>query len=206
MDLFDLSMVSVEVLPQELIPQAAELAADAFANSPLFNYIYLDCSPAQRKTELKWLFERNIELIHSKSPQVCFCGIDRSQGITTEFPTGRLCCFFMLADDEASHISLCAKLSAGLLWLPWRIGFSSLGRLLSVSDYTEACEEEIATSRTDATATAATTTTTAATTTVSATPSAAVSGLSTLPAAPTNGRFLRLARMVVSPLYQGRGK
>lgn len=200
MDLFDLNMVSVENLSQDLIPQAADLAADAFANSPLYNYIYLDCTPAQRRSELKWLFERNIELIHSKSPEVCFCGFDRSPGILSEFPHGRLCCFFMLADDAASSISLCAKLSAGLLWLPLRIGFASMGRLLAVSDYAEAVEEEIALDSATKSSIMANDASTTIPFTVTTTAS------SSLTSNPTDaGRFLRLARMVVAPVYQGRG-
>jgi hypothetical protein len=131
---FDLESVEVRSLPVEFIHDAAVLATAAFIDNPLFSYIY-GSDAEVRRFELEFLFERNIAILHERDPDVCYCGIDKS----TSPP--RLCCFFMLCDKETANISLYQKIASGILWIPFRVGFGALKRLIEVSDFADSLEE-----------------------------------------------------------------
>jgi hypothetical protein len=138
---FDLKSVEVRPLPSELIREAAVLAAAAFIDNPLYSYVY-GPDPESRRSELEFLFERNIG-VHYRNPEVCYCGIDKS------LSPPRMCCFFMLADKETSNISLCQKISSGVLWIPFRIGYGAFKRLLEIADYADSLEEAMVPAGTD---------------------------------------------------------
>jgi hypothetical protein len=134
---FDLENVQLTTLPVELIHEAAVLAASVFANTVGYTFIY-GGTEDMRRSELEWLFKRNISMIYERSPEACYCGMD-----TSAVPA-RLCCFFMLADEETSSISFCQKVMSGILWLPFRVNFATLQRLLEVAAYADKTEAEIA--------------------------------------------------------------
>jgi hypothetical protein len=131
---FDLKSVEIKTLPAEWIHDAAVVATAAFINNPMLSYIY-GPDPEVRRFELEFLFERNITLLHERNPEVCYCGIDNSAS------PPRLCCFFMLCDKDTGHISLWEKLTSGLLWVPFRVGFGPVKRLIEVANHADHVEE-----------------------------------------------------------------
>jgi hypothetical protein len=47
----------------------------------------------------------------------------------------------MLCDKETANISLYQKIASGILWIPFRVGFGALKRLIEVSDFADSLEE-----------------------------------------------------------------
>lgn len=130
---FDLDKVVLQTLPAEFLHEAAVLAAKSFRNTACYEYIYPGDADF-RQQELEFLFERNIGLIYNRNPGTCYCGMDNSVN------PPRLCCFFMLYNHETSMITFWEKITAGLLWLPFRSGFGSFLRLLKVSSFADSKE------------------------------------------------------------------
>jgi hypothetical protein len=134
-DGFNIGLVELKALPAEMITEAAGLAALAFIDNPCYSYIYQG-DAQMRLHELKFLFERNISLLHERDPEAC-CG-----GFDNNVSPPRLCCFFVLAGDEAMKISLCSKIFSGLLWIPFSAGFAAMQRLLEVADNADQFESD----------------------------------------------------------------
>jgi len=119
-------------LTPALLPSAAELLADAFFTNPAHSYICPD--PARRRAQLEWLLGGNLRLQPDLGASFCLADglVVKAMGFWTR--------------SDAAGIGLLAKLRAGLLAAPLRLGAGGVRRLFEV---TSAIERHLARSLTD---------------------------------------------------------
>lgn len=108
------------------IKESSRLAAKSLLHTSSYESIYYGMNDEQREKELIWLFERNILLISNKNPSCLNFFYDENNN---------LICFFILILSTESKISLCEKISVGLLLLPFHLGINTFLRLLEISDW-----------------------------------------------------------------------
>ena len=112
-------MWSVRQLTPELFPSAADLLAQAFFSNPAHIYICRD--PAKRIAQLEWLLGGNLRLQPDLSASFCI-----AQG-----PIVEAMGFF--TRPHAPEIGILAKIRAGILAAPFRLGFQGARRLLEAT-------------------------------------------------------------------------
>jgi GNAT superfamily N-acetyltransferase len=124
--------MQLQPLPAACVRDAAELAAAAFVDSPIYVYIFEMMNASERRGALAWLFERNIRLRMPLGSAKCAFSSDSS-----------MACFFMLEPPDSPEISALTLLQNGILQFPFRFGFRAFFRLLSVKAYYERREREL---------------------------------------------------------------
>jgi ribosomal protein S18 acetylase RimI-like enzyme len=115
-------------LKEDDITHAADLCARAFLDSPSYVGIYGGTSE-WRYGELVFLFESNLRMIFTTQPNSLHGGYDHSS------ETPKLVCFFMFPRSDTPSATLWQKISAGLLLIPLRCGFSVFSRLMTSSSH-----------------------------------------------------------------------
>jgi ribosomal protein S18 acetylase RimI-like enzyme len=124
-------------LKEEDLPRAGDLCARAFLNSRAYVDIY-GGTEEWRLCELTFLFERNLQMIYQTQPESLHGGYD-----LTDPNTPKLVCFFMFPRSNIPSASLWQKISVGLLWIPFRCGFNTFGRLMSISAHFDQIFQEL---------------------------------------------------------------
>jgi ribosomal protein S18 acetylase RimI-like enzyme len=117
------------------LPGAADCAASAFVNSPMYSWILQGMDTYKKKHSLlDWLFLRNFQLMYDVNPACLF-------GLRDE--TGRIVCSFMIA-PPGNKVTLPQMIRYGLLALPIKFGWTALKRMLSAKDITDAASDRYA--------------------------------------------------------------
>jgi GNAT superfamily N-acetyltransferase len=122
--------ISSKLLTSSKLPEAAALAAAAFANSPCYREI-MPGDSNDRIEFLKWMFEKNFYL--RIDDDCCRCTYDGE----------KLICFFMFTKPGTRHPSFCDMLKVGLFTGLWSYGYSAVQRLLSTKSWFEEKERII---------------------------------------------------------------
>jgi GNAT superfamily N-acetyltransferase len=112
----------------------ASLAAAAFADSPLWSAIFAvpdvndeGTAREERQKRLRRFYEKYFGILDLTSALQGFCGVDREKNVA---------CTFIIR-DMGRPLSLWQKLRAGLMSLPFEIGFQQTMRLLRCGDVIE---------------------------------------------------------------------
>ena len=103
-----------------------KVAAEAFADSPSYRYIFPGMSQPERVSALTWLFEANYKILRSIAPM-------SMMGVVSADDPSKLVCCFMLRPAPAK-VTLPHMVSAGLLELPFRYSWQCLTNTLHASD------------------------------------------------------------------------
>lgn len=138
-------------LPPESLCEAAELAAAAFHDSPIYVAICGDAKTTSsattddeddgadhhphsllRRRFLRWLFERNFRLR---------LGTSANRAIFDDH--GKLLAFFMFVAPDIADVGLWDMLRVGMLMAPFKFGIGVVKRLLSIKDDYELFEREV---------------------------------------------------------------
>lgn len=120
-------------IEDEKIEKACNMTARAMINTACFVEIFRGTQET-RLGSLSFLFKKNYLMMQNKCPDAMHY---------TFGDNGELDCFFMLVPNDAAHFSLCEKINGGLLELPFYYGYSSMQRLLKVSDFADDTEKEL---------------------------------------------------------------
>jgi GNAT superfamily N-acetyltransferase len=131
------SLTQLQPLPMACVRDAAELAAAAFVDSPVYAYIFEHMATSERQLALAWLFERNITLRLPLGAANCAFGSASKAG------NSEIVCFFLMEPPDAPEISAITMLLNGILQFPFRFGFRAFSRLLSVKAWYERREREL---------------------------------------------------------------
>lgn len=110
-----------QILPTSRIDEAARVMADAFSDSPAYNYIFQG-NVESRKKALEWLFRKNIELIRQRCPTALRGMYDKD--------TGDIQVCFLWTPSPCQDISLWDLLYAGYWRMLFLFGFFTVYRLL----------------------------------------------------------------------------
>jgi GNAT superfamily N-acetyltransferase len=113
-------MNDCQILPRSLIPQAAAVMAEAFVDSPAYNYMFQDFDKKRRQQALEWLFRRNLQIVISQHPSAL-------RGIVTDSDEVVAC---FLWTPLLNKPTLLDMIQSGLWQVPLYFGFGSLRRLL----------------------------------------------------------------------------
>ncbi|KNC79619.1 hypothetical protein SARC_07991 [Sphaeroforma arctica JP610] len=125
------STIKVERLPDELTAEAAEVMAHAFADGPIYTYIFQG-TREYRIELLTWLFERNIIAMRNKDADVALCVRDSK---ASDNKGGKqLLATFMLV-REGFSLNKWDMVKIGLLSMPYKAGLAATGRMLRVLDW-----------------------------------------------------------------------
>ena len=116
----------LQVVPEDRLAEASLLTANAMIDTSSYAAIYQG-DRLWRRDELAWLFEANFRIVRKHFPEAIKCHIGED-GVMQ-------CCFMILPADY--RISLWDKLWHGLLLLPLRAGFDTLGRLMAIGDFSD---------------------------------------------------------------------
>jgi GNAT superfamily N-acetyltransferase len=110
-----------QILPTSRVEEAARVMADAFSDSPAYNYIFQG-DVEYRKEALEWVFRQNIDLIRQRCPTAL-------RGMY-DMDTGDIQVCFLWTPSPYHDISLWDLLYAGFWRMPFRYGFFTVYRLL----------------------------------------------------------------------------
>jgi len=113
----------LEQLPLTHVDEAARLAAEAFRESPWYNYIFQDLDENARIEAMVWIFVRNIHLRLGAAR----CIFHRPASKDPE-----MVCFFMLQLPGTEPIGMWQMIRVGILKLPILFGMGALRRMLEV--------------------------------------------------------------------------
>lgn len=130
------------ILPAENLSEAAELAADAFDDSPIYNVIVGYPSSDATDTELAhhnsfrnrflcWFFERNFRLR---------LGTSANRAVFDN--NGKLIAFFMFVSPDIPTVGILDMMRVGFLAAPFLFGFGLMQRLLSIKGVYEGIEHD----------------------------------------------------------------
>jgi GNAT superfamily N-acetyltransferase len=170
------SLGKLERLDASNVTECAKVMAQAFSDSPSYNYIFQG-TQEYRKTALEWLFQKNLDLMMAKcagrsSSDSVLRGVRNSQG--------EVVCCFLWVPSQYAQLSMWDLVSAGMWQVPFRFGLSTLKRLLSLLDSMEAATGKVSSDKNNDTTTTSTT-------------------------AKVKQNYIMLERMVVRPDHQGQG-
>lgn len=113
--------------------EEARMITEAFLNSPGYVEVFRGTEEFRREA-MEFLFRRNLYLVKKKCPESIHCM--RSEG-------GEIACFFMLVPSFGAHHTMYEKIvEGGILEFGVRFGFNVLSRLIKLSDFADACDEE----------------------------------------------------------------
>lgn len=132
-------------LPPDRIREAAELAATAFHDSPIYIAICGDAKTTSdattdvndgslcfRQRFLRWLFELNFRLRLGTSANRAIFDDD-----------GKLLVFFMFVAPDIADVGLWDMIRVGILMAPFKFGLGVVQRLLYIKDKFEHIEREL---------------------------------------------------------------
>lgn len=122
--MMDTPTLRCQVLPASFIDEAATVLADAFSDSPAYNYIFQH-DQEYRQHALEWLFRRNLPLVHKRCPTAL-------RGVLNE--QGEVVAAFLWTPSPHHDISTWDMVVAGLWQIPYRFGLATLMRLTAVVD------------------------------------------------------------------------
>jgi GNAT superfamily N-acetyltransferase len=124
-----------QVLPPQFYREAASVMAEAFSDSPAYNYIFQEDLAAHNKKYaiLEWMFHAYIVAICKRSPSAL-------RGLLDDHDDERkvIVCCFMLVESPHDHLSMWDMIVAGLWQGPFRFGLPALRRLLATLDVFQA--------------------------------------------------------------------
>ena len=112
-------MQAARPITSDLVPSAARLLADAFFTNPAHTYIFPDAD--RRFSQLEWLLGSNLKL--QPDLRASFCLVEREAVQAMGFWTR----------STAPRPRLLAKVRAGLLASPSRLGLAALRRAFEVT-------------------------------------------------------------------------
>lgn len=115
-----------QVLPASFMDEAAAVMADAFSDSPAYNYIFMH-DQKYRRHALEWLFKRNIPLIFRRCPSA-LRGILNDEGQV-------VACFLWTPSPHQNLSTWDVVIRAGMWQIAFRFGFATLKRLMQVVDF-----------------------------------------------------------------------
>mmetsp|Transcript_112105 Transcript_112105/g.219762 ORF Transcript_112105/g.219762 Transcript_112105/m.219762 type:complete len:226 (+) Transcript_112105:20-697(+) len=111
----------------------SRVITQAFLNSPCYVEVFRG-DEAFRREAMEFLFRRNLYLVKTKCPECVRCF--RAQD-------GEITCFFMLVPSFGAHHTMYEKIfEGGILEFGIRYGFNVLSRLIKLSDFADAIDEE----------------------------------------------------------------
>lgn len=121
-----------DIVTDETLKAAANLAATAMLNSPAYSDVYIYGNEEWRLSQLNWLFYANFCLIAKKSPAALKFGINSTDG--------EMVCFFILGCFEP--LTTWEKLEF-LFALPFQCGIVTMHRLLATSEWYDNIESSL---------------------------------------------------------------
>jgi GNAT superfamily N-acetyltransferase len=123
---------SCQVLPVRYYIEAAQVMAEAFSDSPAYNYIFQEtASPIQKKRVLQWMFHAYIVAIAKRCPTALRGRLDND--LDDDGKDAVICCFLWV-ESPHDRVSTWDLIMAGLWQGPFRLGLSALQRLLATLD------------------------------------------------------------------------
>jgi ribosomal protein S18 acetylase RimI-like enzyme len=114
---------SCTIIPPSRIVETATVMADAFSDSPAYNYIFQG-DMEYRKNALEWIFQKNLHLIHQRCPTAI-------RGLY-DLDCGDIHVCFLWTPSPHQQIRLWDMIRAGFWYFPFRFGFFTVYRLLRV--------------------------------------------------------------------------
>ena len=126
--------VQLERLDASCIPECAQVMAEAFSDSPSYNYIFQGTQEYREKA-LEWLFRKNLDLMMVKCPSAVLRGVRNLQG--------EVVCCFLWVPSQYADLSMWEMVTAGMWQVPFRFGLPTLKRLLSLLDSMEAASGKV---------------------------------------------------------------
>jgi ribosomal protein S18 acetylase RimI-like enzyme len=165
----------VQILDASYIQKCAHVMAQAFVNSPVYLYLFQDIENVDERIQaLQWLFERNVAGVLKHKPDALrgiLSSVDENNAVN---PPKIICCF-MWVPSPLPPVTLWSLIQAGFWQLPFRFGWKTTERLMSILEAIDKDREvHHQTSHSDS------------------------------PASETVS-FISLERLVVLPEYQGKG-
>ncbi len=121
----------LQTLDVSHIHECAKVMAQAFSDSPAYNYIFQNETQEYREKALEWLFQKNLELMIQKCPTVL-------RGYKSRTENGDILCCFLWVPSESAKLGMWEMIIAGMWQIPFRFGVATLKRLLSLMDSMEA--------------------------------------------------------------------
>jgi hypothetical protein len=126
------------VFPPETVEDDNSRAAKMITQSFMHTTSYVNVfrgDENSRREPMEFLFRRNLYMIRQRSPESIHCMASAD---------GEVQCFFMLVPSFTAHFSLYEKVFlGGILEFGVRYGFDTLSRLIRLSDFCDAVEEEL---------------------------------------------------------------
>jgi GNAT superfamily N-acetyltransferase len=121
-----------QVLPPQFYREAASVMAEAFSDSPAYNYIFQEDLAADNKKRdiLEWMFHAYIVAICRRSPSALRGLIDDHDDDERKV----IVCCFMWVESPHDHLTMWDMIVAGLWQGPFRFGLPALRRLLATLD------------------------------------------------------------------------
>lgn len=146
---------------QQIIDDSALLASNAFRYTKSYIEIFRCDDQSEYVKKLNLLLIRNIAMVAYYYPEGLHYSYELPPNTNPSHPASKegsadqlstsdevmalskiqMKCFFMLIPNHL-HFSFCQKLSFGLLWLPYEIGWTSFQRLLAAAEYYENAMKE----------------------------------------------------------------
>lgn len=118
----------LQILDASHIPECAKIMAQAFSDSPAYNYIFQE-NQEYRESALEWIFQRNVQLMIQKCPTVLRGFVNRQ---------GQVLACFLWVPSNTSKLTMWEMIMAGMWQIPFRFGLATLQRLLQLMDSMEA--------------------------------------------------------------------
>lgn len=115
------------ILQPHQFDEASLLLAASFIDSPSYADIFSEViNPIDKMKHLAFLFLCNINIVHRKCPSALHCTIEQS--------SGKVVAFYLLQSNHLSELTLYEKITGGLLWVPFLVGFQCMLKIVQVDD------------------------------------------------------------------------
>jgi GNAT superfamily N-acetyltransferase len=124
--------IPCQVLPPRFYREAASVMAEAFSDSPAYNYIFQeDLAAGNKKRDiLEWMFHAYIVAICKRSPSALRGLLDDHDDDERKV----IVCCFLWVKSPHDNLTMWDMIAAGLWQGPFRFGLPALRRLLATLD------------------------------------------------------------------------